>query len=185
MIKKSFLLLFMLVFPIVMMGQRHSKGIGGIDIFGGFSPGEYAGWNAGVGYSHYMTSSYIFRIIGEYTQYKRKIYTREFNIRNYTVDLEYLHTFVSNHNNFYVNIGVGVKGGYEDVGKAKDYLNSEGRVSDIKSKFLVMPLVVGEVEFFTFSKTAFLLQVKENYSPMSDLRKWNTTIGIGIRQLIF
>lgn len=185
MMKKTFLLLFMLVFPMVMMGQRHSKGIGGIDVFGGFSPGKYAGWNAGTGYSHYMTSSDIFRITGEYTQYKRKIYTREFDIRNYTVDLEYLHTVVSNHNNLYVNLGMGVKGGYEDIGKAKDYLNSDGRESNIKSRFVVIPLVVGEVEFFTFAKTAFFLQAKENYSPMSDLRKWNTTIGIGIRQLIF
>ena len=185
MMKKKFLLLFMLLLPMAMMGQRHSKGIGGIDVFGGFSPGKYAGWNAGLGYSHYMTSFDIFRITGEYTQYKRKIYTREFDIRNYTAGLEYLHTVVANHSNLYVNLGIGVKGGYEDIETAKDYLNSGGRVSDIQSKFVAIPLVAGEVEFFPFPKTALLLQVKENYSPMSDLRKWNTTIGIGIRQLIF
>lgn len=183
--KKNFLLLFMLLLSLSMMGQRHSKGIGGIDVFGGFSPGKYAGWNAGIGYSHYVTSSDIFRVTGEYTQYKRKIYTREFDIRNYTAELEYLRTVVSNHNNLYVNLGIGAKGGYEDIGKAKDYLNSDGRVSGIKSRFVVMPLAVGEVEFFAFPKTAFILQVKENYSPVSDLRKWNTTVGIGIRQLIF
>lgn len=183
--KKLFLLLFTLLLPTVMMGQRHSKGIGGIDVFGGFSLGKYTGWNTGIGYSHYMTSSDIFRITGEYTQYKRKIYTREFDILNYMAELEYLHMVVSNHNNLYINLGIGVKGGYEDIGKAKDYVNSDGRVSDIKSRFMAIPLVAGEAEFFAFSKTAFLLQVKECYSPMSDLRKWNTTIGIGIRQLIF
>ena len=63
--KKLFLLLFTLLLPMVMMGQRHSKGIGGIDVFGGFSLGKYTGWNTGIGYSHYVTSSDIFRITGE------------------------------------------------------------------------------------------------------------------------
>lgn len=99
--------------------------------------------------------------------------------------LEYLRTVASNHNNLYFNVGLGVKGGYEDMGKAKDYLNEEGRESSLKSKFLAIPFVTGEVEFFPFTKTAILLQVKENYSPMSNLRKWNTSIGVGIKQLIF
>lgn len=182
--KKLFLLLFALL-PMVLTAQRHSQGIGAFEVFGAYTPASYSGWTAGVGYSNYLTTSSIFRLSAEYAQYDRKLYDKSFEIRNYTLGLEYLRTIVSNHNNLYLNIGAGTKGGYEDIGKAKDYLNEGGKESSLKSKFLAVPFVIGEVEFFPFPKTAVLLQVKEDYSPMSDLRKWNTSIGIGIRQLIF
>lgn len=182
---KKYLFLILVMLPLCAMAQRHSKGIGGIDLFGGMATAKYTGWNAGLGYSHYISTNDIFRITGEYLQYNRRIYTRDFDIRNYTGNIEYLRTVLSNHNNLYINLGLGVKGGYEDIGEAKDFLNSEGRISDIKSRFIVAPLVTGEIEFFALPKTAILFQVKETYSPMSDLQKWGTTVGIGIRHLIF
>ena len=45
--------------------------------------------------------------------------------------------------------------------------------------------MVGEFEFFVLPKTAFIFHAKECYSPMSDVRKWNTSVEVGIRQLIF
>lgn len=182
---KNFFLLLLTLFPVALAAQRHSKGIGALELFGAYSPGTYSGWNIDLGYSNYITSSSIFRISAEYTQYKKKLYDKSFDIKNYMLGLEYLRTVASNHNNLYFNVGLGAKGGYEDMGKAKDYLNEEGRESSLKSKFLAIPFVTGEVEFFPFTKTAILLQVKENYSPMSNLRKWNTSIGVGIKQLIF
>lgn len=182
---KSFFLLLLTLLPMALAAQRHSKGIGALEVSGAYSLSTYAGWNIDFGYSNYITSSSIFRISTEYTQYKRKLYDKSFDIRNYMLELEYLCTVASNHNNLYLNVGAGGKGGYEDMGKAKDYLNEEGRKSSLRSKFIAIPFVTGEIEFFPLTKTAILLQVKGNYSPMSDLRKWNTSIGIGIKQLIF
>lgn len=182
---KKWICFILFLVPLLAMGQRHSKSIGGIDVFGGYTLTHSKAWNAGLGYMNYLSSKDILKIQGEYSQFVKKLYDSSFTMKDYAINLEYLRTVYSNENNLYLNIGIGARGGYEDIASAKEYLNTDGKVANIKSRFYAAPVVVGEIEFFVLPKTAFIFHAKECYSPMSDVRKWNTSVEVGIRQLIF
>ena len=93
-----------------------------------------------------------------------------------TLQLGYLHTLLrSRTNSIFINSGIGVFAGTENVKESPDYIiKKEGSV-------IAGAYVVAELDFYTSDNFAFILRAQENYNFKSTTGKMNPYIAFGLK----
>lgn len=182
---KKLMLSLILAMPLCVFAQRHSVGISGIEINGGVLPEASYGPAVSVGYSSYLNSKSILRFSAEYLNNNIKLYQDTFKVADYAISGDWQRTILSNLNNYFLNVGGGLMVGYENIGTIKTKYNENGLKNDMKSRFIVSPFISASAEFFIHNNTAIVLNVRKSYTPLSDVKNWNSVVSIGIKQLLF
>ena len=183
--KKIQLILTLLFVTVAANAQRHSGGTSGIELGAGILPADNLGYSANLAYIRYLNDVSTLKFLSTAFQYSKAVDKKNYNLQNYAGGLSYYYTPVSNRKNLFVNVGIGCYAGYENINKLKEAYTQTGLFINVKSKFVTLPFVGAELEYFVFGNTALVANIKEIYSPMSDVRSWHTIIGLSIRQLIF
>lgn len=182
---KKIILSLIIALPLCAFAQRHSKGISAIELNAGILPEAGCGATAGIGYSTYLSSKSILRFTAEYMKNNIKLYQDRFNVADYMLGADWQKTLLTNRNNYFINIGGGIMTGYEDIGSIKTKYNENGLKNNMKSRFVFSPFISASAELFIINNTAVIFNFKKSYIPLSDVKNWNSTVSIGIKQLFF
>ncbi len=186
-------LFIFLAFSLPSLAQRHYAGIAGVEasagsnLFHGISPYasiEYSKyksrvsfWKFGMNYlqkefeydkgelpSGNVFSSSIPQGDPSFTRHADNIY---FNA-------SYNRTVATNRTSFFLNLGLGALTGVEIYRQDKKQYD-----------FIAGGKLEAELEYFIASRTALVGHLTQLWSPLSDIREWNTTWQVGIKYLIY
>jgi hypothetical protein len=183
--KRIQLILTLLFIAVAANAQRHSGGTPGIELGAGILPADNLGYSANLSYLKYINDVSTLKFEATAFQYSKAVEEKNYNLQNYAGGLSYYYTPVTDRKNLFINAGIGCYAGYENINKLKDAYTQAGLSINVASKFVVLPFIGAELEYFIFGNTALVANVKQLYSPMSDVRTWHTIVGLSIRQIIF
>lgn len=182
---KRIILSLIIALPLCAYAQRHSVGISSVELNGGILPEAGAGPAASVGYSTYLSSKSILRFSADYMNNKIKLYQDRFNVADYGISADWQRTLITNRTNYFINLGGGMMAGYEDIGSIKTKYNENGLKNNMKSRFIVSPFISASAELFVKNNTAIIFNIRKSYTPLSDVKNWNSVFSVGIKQLLF
>jgi hypothetical protein len=183
--KRIQLILILLFVAVVANAQRHSGGTPGIELGAGVLPADNLGYSVNLSYLKYLNDASTLKLEATAFQYVKTVDNKNYNLQNYAGGLAYYYTPVTDRKSLFINTGIGCYAGYENINKLKEGYTQTGLFINVKSKFVALPFIGAEIEYFLFGNTALVVNIKEIYSPMSDVRSWHTIIGLSIRQIIF
>ena len=182
---KRIILSLIIALPLCTYAQRHSVGISAVELNGGILPEAGCGPTASVGYSTYLSSKSILRFSADYMNNNIKLYQDRFNVADYGISADWQRTLLTNRTNYFINFGGGMMVGYEDIGSIKTKYNENGLKNDMKSRFIVSPFISASAELFIKNNTAIIFNIRKSYTPLSDVKNWNSVVSVGIKQLLF
>ena len=96
--------------------------------------------------------------------------------RTYYADGNYFKTFWTNRSFFWFNGGIGLFAG------AEVYKSDTGGNA---YQFIFGPKITAEVEYFIRKRIALTASLQQQWSPLSDLRRWNTVWNVGVKFLLY
>lgn len=154
--------------------QRHYTGIEGIEVNGGSSIFHGTAPCFSVEYSKYRSRRSFWKVGMNYLEKKYDREEESQNADNIYLDASYNRTVATNRTSLFLNIGLGALAGTEIYKQEKKQYD-----------FIAGGKLEAEVELFVASRTAVVGHISQLWSPLSDIRKWDTTWQIGIKYLIY
>lgn len=157
--------------------QRHYSGISGVEVDMGGAIFNGPGYVGSLEYSKYK-SKVSFWKMG--LNYMSKVYSDSITSENRYADNVYLsasynRTVATNRKSVFCNVSGGLLTGVEM------YTGEEKKAYD----YILGCKLSCELELFVASRTAMVISATQYWSPLSAIRKWDTTWQVGIKHLIY
>lgn len=170
--------------------QRYLPGQKGIQLTGGCVDGfklkneDGQAFFGGIALSTYKKNGNRWVVGGEYLQ-KQYMYKNIFiPVSQITVDGGYYYKFLSDPSKtVFFSIGSSVMAGYETINWGKELLFDGATISS-KDNFLYGGAVSFEIETFLSDRFALLINARERIVFGSEINKFHTQIGVGVKIII-
>ncbi len=170
--------------------QRYLPGQKGIQLTGGFVDGfklkneDKQAFYAAMAFSSYVRSGNRWVFGGEYLQKQYEYKDIFIPVSQITVDGGYYLNFLSNPGKaFFVSIGASAMTGYETINWGKKLL-FDGATITSKDNFLYGGAVSFEIETYLSDRLVLLINARERILYGSDISKFHTQVGVGIKIII-
>lgn len=187
-------ILLLLTLSLVLIGQaqaqRYLAGQKGIQVTGGFVDGfklksqDGQAFFGGIALSTYTKNSnrWVFGV--EYLQKRHEYKNILIPASQITAEGGYYYKFLSDPSKtVFFSVGVSAMAGYETINWGKELL-FDGATITTKDNFLYGGAVSFEIETYLTDKLVFLLNARERILLGSDINKFHTQVGVGIKFII-
>ena len=188
---KKYLFLFVTAVSLALFSgrahaQRYLPGMKGVELRGGFANGSKSPLNH---YAGFAVSGYTKRadrwVIG--TEYLMKNYGyRNVNVpcAQFTAEGGYYLKFLSDRRKiFFLSAGLSALAGYETSNRSEKLLPDDSTLLD-KDCFIYGGVLTLELEAYLTDRVALLLNARERMLFGSDIGKFHTQVGIGLKFII-
>lgn len=184
----------LIILSLALIGQAHAQrylpGQKGIQLTGGFVDGfavekkDGQAFYGGIALSAYTKNGNRWVFGGEYLQ-KNYAYKDKFiPLSQITAEGGYYLNFLSDRSKtLFFSVGLSAVGGYETINWGKELL-FDGATITSEDNFLYGGAVSFEIETFLSDRFALLINVRERILFGSEVNKFHTQVGIGIKIII-
>lgn len=194
MLKKILYIILLLVFAHEADAQRHVRGQFGFEFQGGiqdrlkFNKSDNQGYYGGFAFSRYnRRGSYLkFGALwqGKFLDHALENSADHVLFHNIQVPFTYgQNVFSSKRKDVYLNILMGLDFGYEFI-EEKNRNLSDGLYVLNDNTFSMGPHLGIESEIYASDKVVFLLHLQERYNITSDVQKFKTQFGLGLKFIL-
>lgn len=183
-----------LILSLVLIGQaqaqRYLPGQKGIQVTGGFVDGfnlkdqDGQAFFGGIALSTYTKNANRWVFGTEYLQKKHEYKNILIPVSQITAEGGYYYKFLSDPSKtVFFSVGASAMAGYETVNWGKELL-FDGATITTEDNFLYGGAVSFEIETYLTDKLVLLLNVHERILLGSDINKFHTQVGVGIKFII-
>ena len=179
-----------LVLIVQAYAQRYLPGQKGIQITGGFVDGFTLGkkdgqaFFGGVGLSTYAQNGNRWVFGTEYMQKNYQYKEKYLPVSQITAEGGYYLKLLSDPTKtFFFSVGASAMAGYETVNWGKDLLFDGATISN-GDNFLYGGAISFEMETFLSDRFALLLNIRERILFGSEINKFHTQVGVGVKVII-
>lgn len=187
-------ILLLLTLSLVLIGQaqaqRYLPGQKGVQATGGFVDGfklknqDGQAFFGGIALSTYTKNGNRWVFGAEYLQKRHEYKNILIPISQITAEGGYYYKFLSDPSKtVFFSVGASVMAGYETINWGKELL-FDGATITTKDNFLYGGAVSFEIETYLTDKLVLLLNVRERILLGSDINKFHTQVGVGIKFII-
>jgi hypothetical protein len=185
---------FLFILSLALMGQAHAQrylpGQKGIQVTGGLVDGftlekkDGQAFFSGVALSTYTKNGNRWTFGGEYLQKNYSYKDRFIPLSQITAEGGYYLNFLSDASKtLFFSVGLSAVGGYETINWGKELL-FDGATITSEDNFLYGGAVSFETEIFLSDRFALLINARERILFGSQVNKFHTQVGIGLRVFI-
>ena len=171
--------------------QRYLPGMKGLQVTAGMADGVH--WNSntdfayhiGAAYSVYTTKNANRWVIGGEYLHKRYDYKdMQIPVEQFTAEGGYYLKFLSDRRKiFFLSAGLSALAGYETSNRSEKLLPDDSTLLD-KDCFIYGGVLTLELEAYLTDRVALLLNARERMLFGSDIGKFHTQVGIGLKFII-
>lgn len=183
-----------LILSLVLIGQAHAQrylpGQKGVQVTGGFVDGfnlknqDGQAFFGGIALSSYTKNGNRWVFGAEYLQKRHEYKNILIPVSQITAEGGYYYKFLSDPSKtVFFSVGASVMAGYETINWGKELL-FDGATITTKDNFLYGGAVSFEIETYLTDKLVLLLNVRERILLGSDINKFHTQVGVGIKFII-
>lgn len=184
----------LIILSLALIGQAHAQrylpGQKGIQVTGGFVDGftvekkDGQAFYGGIALSAYTQNGNRWVFGGEYLQ-KNYAYKDKFiPLSQITAEGGYYLNFLSDRSKtLFFSVGLSAVGGYETINWGKELL-FDGATITSEDNFLYGGAMSFEIETFLSDRFALLINARERILFGSEVNKFHTQVGIGIKIII-
>lgn len=187
-------ILLLLTLSLVLIGQaqaqRYLPGQKGVQVTGGFVDGfklknqDGQAFFGGIALSTYMKNGNRWVFGAEYLQKKDEYKNILIPVSQITAEGGYYYKFLSDPSKtVFFSVGASAMAGYETINWGKELL-FDGATITTEDNFLYGGAVSFEIETYLTDKLVLLLNVRERILLSSDINKFHTQVGVGIKFII-
>lgn len=184
----------MLILSLVLIGQaqaqRYLPGQKGVQVTGGFVDGfklknqDGQAFFGGVALSTYTKNGNRWVFGAEYLQKRHEYKNILIPISQITAEGGYYYKFLSDPSKtVFFSIGASAIAGYETINWGKELL-FDGATITTENNFLYGGAISFEIETYLTDKLVLLLNARERILLSSDINKFHTQVGVGIKFMI-
>ncbi|SHG42606.1 conjugal transfer protein TraO [Dysgonomonas macrotermitis] len=188
------IILITLVLSLALIGQAHAQrylpGQKGIQVTGGFVNGftlekkDGQAFFGGLALSTYTKNGNRWTFGGEYLQKNYAYKDRFVPLSQITAEGGYYLNFLSDASKtLFFSVGVSAVGGYETINRGKELL-FDGATITSEDNFLYGGAVSFETEIFLSDRFALLINARERVLFGSQVNKFHTQLGLGVKVFI-
>ena len=170
--------------------QRYLPGMKGLQVTAGMADGVH--WNSNNDFAYHIGAAYSVHtknanrwvIGGEYLHKKYDYKDMRIPVEQFTAEGGYYLKFLSDRRKtFFLSLGLSALAGYEVSNKSEKLLPDGATLQD-KDCFIYGGALTLELEAYLTDQMALLLNVRERALFGSDIGKFHTQAGIGIKFII-
>ena len=170
--------------------QRYLPGMKGLQVTAGMADGVH--WNSntdfayhiGAAYSVYTKNANRWVIGGEYLHKRYDYKDMQIPVEQFTAEGGYYLKFLSDRRKiFFLSTGLSALAGYETSNRSEKLLPDGSTLLD-KDGFIYGGALTLELEAYLTDRVALLLNARERMLFGSDIGKFHTQIGIGVKFII-
>ena len=170
--------------------QRYLPGMKGLQVTAGMADGVH--WNAntdfayhiGAAYSVYTKNANRWVIGGEYLHKKYDYKDMQIPVEQFTAEGGYYLKFLSDRRKtFFLSLGLSALAGYETSNRSEKLLPDGSMLLD-KDCFIYGGALTLELEAYLTDWVALLVNARERALFGSDIGKFHTQVGIGVKFII-
>lgn len=183
-----------LILSLVLIGQaqaqRYLPGQKGVQVTGGFVNGfklksqDGQAFFGGIALSTYTKNSNRWVFGAEYLQKRHEYKNILIPVSQITAEGGYYYTFLSDPSKtVFFSIGASAMAGYETINWGKELL-FDGATITTEDNFLYGGAVSFEIETYLTDKVVLLLNARERILLGTDINKFHTQLGVGIKFMI-
>ncbi len=183
-----------LVLSLVLIGQaqaqRYLPGQKGVQVTGGFVDGfnlknqDGQAFFGGIALSTYTKNGNRWVFGAEYLQKRYEYKNSLIPVSQITAEGGYYYKFLSDPSKtVFFSVGASAMAGYETINWGKELL-FDGATITTEDNFLYGGAVNFEIETYLTDKLVLLLNVRERILLGSDINKFHTQVGVGIKFII-
>lgn len=187
-------ILLLLTLSLVLIGQaqaqRYLPGQKGVQVTGGFVDGfnlknqDGQAFFGGIALSSYTKNGNRWVFGAEYLQKRHEYKNILIPVSQITAEGGYYYKFLSDPSKtVFFSVGASAMAGYETINWGKELL-FDGATITTKDNFLYGGAVSFEIETYLTDKLVLLLNVRERILLGSDINKFHTQVGVGIKFMI-
>ena len=187
-------ILLLLTLSLVLIGQaqaqRYLPGQKGVQVTGGFVDGfnlknqDGQAFFGGIAFSTYTKNGNRWVFGAEYLQKRHEYKNILIPVSQITAEGGYYYKFLSDPSKtVFFSIGASAMAGYETINWGKELL-FDGATITTEDNFLYGGAVSFEIETYLTDKLVLLLNVRERILLGSDINKFHTQVGVGIKFII-
>ena len=187
-------ILLLLTLSLVLIGQaqaqRYLPGQKGVQVTGGFVDGfnlknqDGQAFFGGIALSSYTKNGNRWVFGAEYLQKRHEYKNILIPVSQITAEGGYYYKFLSDQSKtVFFSVGASAMAGYETINWGKELL-FDGATITTKDNFLYGGAVSFEIETYLTDKLVLLLNVRERILLGSDINKFHTQVGVGIKFMI-
>lgn len=187
-------ILLLLTLSLVLIGQaqaqRYLPGQKGVQVTGGFVDGfklrnqDGQAFFGGIALSSYTKSGNRWVFGAEYLQKKHVYKNILIPVSQITAEGGYYYKFLSDPSKtVFFSVGASAMAGYETINWGKELL-FDGATITTEDNFLYGGAVSFEIETYLTDKLVLLLNARERILLGSDINKFHTQVGVGIKFII-
>jgi len=183
-----------IIMSLILTGQAHAQrylpGQKGIQVKTGFVDGftldkkDGQAFFGGIGLSTYTQNGNRWVLEAEYLQKNHQYRNRLLPVSQITAEGGYYFKFFSDPGKtVFLSVGASAIAGYETINRGKELLFDGARITD-KDNFLYGGAASFEIEAFLTDRLVLLVNVKERALLGSDVNKFHTQVGVGVRIIV-
>lgn len=170
--------------------QRYLPGMKALQVTAGMADGVH--WNdntdfayhIGVAYSVYTKNANRWVLGGEYLEKRYNYKDIKIPVQQFTAEGGYYLNFLSDRRKtFFLSLGLSALAGYETSNRDKKILPDGSTLLD-KDCFVYGGALTLELEAYLTDRVVFLLNARERALFGSDIGKFHTQVGVGIKLII-
>ena len=170
--------------------QRYLPGMKGLQVTAGMADGVH--WNSntdfayhiGAAYSVYTKNANRWVIGGEYLHKKYDHKDMRIPVEQFTAEDGYYLKFLSDRRKtFFLSLGLSALAGYETSNRGDKLLPDGAMLSD-EDCFIYGSVLTLELEAYLTDRVALLLNARERMLFGSDIGKFHTQVGLGLKFII-
>ena len=170
--------------------QRYLPGMKGLQVTAGMADGVH--WNSntdfayhiGAAYSVYTKNANRWVIGGEYLHKRYDYKDMQIPVEQFTAEGGYYLKFLSDRRKiFFLSAGLSALAGYETSNRSEKLLPDDSTLLD-KDCFIYGGVLTLELEAYLTDRVALLLNARERMLFGSDIGKFHTQVGIGLKFII-
>ncbi|MDH6311164.1 hypothetical protein M2451_004098 [Dysgonomonas sp. PFB1-18] len=184
----------LIILSLALIGQAHAQrylpGQKGIQLTGGFVDGfavekkDGQAFYGGIALSAYTKNGNRWGFGGEYLQKNYEYKDKFIPLSQITAEGGYYLNFLSDRSKtLFFSVGLSAVGGYETINWGKELL-FDGATITSEDNFLYGGAVSFEIETFLSDRFALLINARERILFGSQVNKFHTQVGIGIKIII-
>ncbi|OFR36599.1 conjugal transfer protein TraO [Porphyromonas sp. HMSC065F10] len=167
--------------------QRYLPGMKGLQVTAGMADGVHRdsdtdfAYHIGAAYSVYTKNANRWIIGGEYLHKKYDYKDMQIPVKQFTAEGGYYLKFLSDRRKtFFLSLGLPALAGYEVSNKSEKLLPDGSTLQD-KDCFIYGGALTLELEAYLTDRVALLLNARERSLFGSDIGKFHTQVGIGVK----
>lgn len=183
-----------LILSLVLIGQaqaqRYLPGQKGVQVTGGFVDGfklknqDGQAFFGGIALSTYTKNGNRWVFGAEYLQKRHEYKSILIPVSQIATEGGYYYKFLSDlSKTVFFSVGASAMAGYETINWGKELL-FDGATITTEDNFLYGGAVIFEIETYLTDKVVLLLNARERILLGSDINKFHTQVGVGIKFII-